>query len=350
MSSNGLIAPTDVCRNANPESAFFVRVGQPIAVPSPFQLVSASGVEVTSITVDASGNTIIDSAEAVTVSNGLGVVSGDIAIQVGSLTVVTGGIGVEGEILCNGGISNSGAPITSSSQNIVANEAEIVVFDGVQGQVKLGSINQEIVYTEYTGDTNDGPVYRTAVGGGSAQAPFEGNVFGIYGTQGGVSPFEARLTVDLSGAVVIPGSLTVAGKPIAKAEYKPYVGVVGLSIQVPTPGSIQQISEDFSVIANHTYKISMQARIISGDTNAGAFVALICKTPDSSVGLGEEEGGPSFDSGNTRGFFGTFKAPASANNCKVEVLNGTIASVVIQLALTDISVNPGVLIEDLGIL
>lgn len=54
--NNGLLASVDVCATGSPDSAYFVRVGEQIAIPSPLQIISPNGLEVGTVAVDNSGN------------------------------------------------------------------------------------------------------------------------------------------------------------------------------------------------------------------------------------------------------------------------------------------------------
>ena len=65
--SAGLIPSTDSFATGDPDSAFFLRPGQPIATPSPLQILSADGDSVTSVSVDNSGNTTIASDGAISI-------------------------------------------------------------------------------------------------------------------------------------------------------------------------------------------------------------------------------------------------------------------------------------------
>lgn len=53
--TNGLIASSDVCATGDPDSAYFIRKGEPIAVPSPLQIISPNGTKVGSLSEDNSG-------------------------------------------------------------------------------------------------------------------------------------------------------------------------------------------------------------------------------------------------------------------------------------------------------
>jgi len=61
MNKNGLLSCRDVAATGATESNFFVRKGEPLAVPSPFEIVSADGTKTTTITVANTGRTVIDS-------------------------------------------------------------------------------------------------------------------------------------------------------------------------------------------------------------------------------------------------------------------------------------------------
>jgi hypothetical protein len=67
--SAGLIPSTDSFATGDPDSAFFLRNGQPIATPSPLQIISPDGDSVTSVTVGNSGVTVIDSSGAVSITD-----------------------------------------------------------------------------------------------------------------------------------------------------------------------------------------------------------------------------------------------------------------------------------------
>jgi hypothetical protein len=69
--SAGLIPSTDSFATGDPQSAFFLRPGQPIAAPSPLQLVSANGDGVVSMGVSNTGAltvTSTGSAPSVTIA------------------------------------------------------------------------------------------------------------------------------------------------------------------------------------------------------------------------------------------------------------------------------------------
>lgn len=312
----GKILPLQTHYSAN--QPYWLRAGVPITTPVVF-------------------------ADGITVSGGIGVPTGDVAIVEGSLTVVAGGIGVQGEIISHGGMTNDGAPITSVGQDIIATEGgQVTAFDGVNCRVKMATENQALAYVEMTGNTDDGPAIRLAVGGGSAVAPYETYKFGIYANQGGVSPYVEALTVDVDAVVKI------AGAPVARPSLVPFVGVSGLSITVPT-GAPTVISDEFSVIENHSYRITLQSEIISGDTNAGSYVELDAYVPTNYISLGRQIGGPN-NSNGAMAYSAVFKATANASNCVVKALNATIASATLVLNPSDASFNPGILVEDLGIM
>jgi hypothetical protein len=53
--TNGLIASSDVCATGDPASAYFLRKGEPIAIPSPLQIISPNTLEVGEISESNSG-------------------------------------------------------------------------------------------------------------------------------------------------------------------------------------------------------------------------------------------------------------------------------------------------------
>jgi hypothetical protein len=73
--TNGLIASSDVASTGDPNSDFFVRKGQAIAVPSPIQIISPNGNEVGSITEDNTGRMILSTDSDVSLVPGSGTVS-----------------------------------------------------------------------------------------------------------------------------------------------------------------------------------------------------------------------------------------------------------------------------------
>jgi hypothetical protein len=144
------------------------------------------------------------------------------------------------------------------------------------------------------------------------------------------------------------GAALVAGKPVVVPELVPYVGVVGTGISVPA-GTTQTISDTFSVIANHSYRITVQARLFSGDTNPGSYVQLLALVPSNAIGLGLQLGGP-VNAQGARSYVGMFRATASASTCIIQSLNVTVAPAQLNTNPSDAAFNPGILIEDLGVL
>jgi hypothetical protein len=162
------------------------------------------------------------------------------------------------------------------------------------------------------------------------------------------------LTLQPNGATfngpleVQTGEITLGGKPASVSSVVPFVGVSGIAITVPA-GDNQTISGSFAVVENHSYRISVQCEIVSGDTNPGAFVQLTAEVPTNIIGLGLQLGGPNNAQG-ARAYSGVFKATATSSGCLVKALNATIASATINVNPTSASFNPGVLVEDLGLL
>jgi len=69
MNQNGLLSSNDVSATGDTSSNFFLRKGQPIAVLSPLQIISPDTTKVTTISVDNSGSTVIDSELDLTFAN-----------------------------------------------------------------------------------------------------------------------------------------------------------------------------------------------------------------------------------------------------------------------------------------
>ncbi len=74
--NNGLLASVDVCATGSPDSAYFVRVGEQIAIPSPLQIFSPNGLEVGTVAVDNSGNlaltgTVVEVDSSLTIAGSL---------------------------------------------------------------------------------------------------------------------------------------------------------------------------------------------------------------------------------------------------------------------------------------
>lgn len=264
----------------------------------------------------------------------------DMYVPMGAGNVIPEAVTFAGEVFMNGGVTLNNIGLTTVGEDVTVTEgASLTAIDG-NCRVITSAITQEVAYIDMTGNTDDGPVVRLAVGGGSAVAPFETYKFGIYATQGGASPFVEALTVDDSAVVKI------AGKPVCSPSRVAYTGVSGTTITLAQ--GVQTISDAFAVKANHTYRVTVQARIISGDTNPGAFVELDVVSPGATVvvGLGHQIGGPNNENGD-KAYIGMFVAPSDETGYVVKSQNATIASATLDLVNT--SVNPGVLIEDLGV-
>ena len=65
---NGLISSTDVASTGDPSSDFFLRKGEPVAVPSPIQVLSPNGGSVGSISEDNTGNLSLTSPAGVVIA------------------------------------------------------------------------------------------------------------------------------------------------------------------------------------------------------------------------------------------------------------------------------------------
>ena len=143
------------------------------------------------------------------------------------------------------------------------------------------------------------------------------------------------------------GTALVAGKPVASPSLVAFAGLSGTQITLAV--GTQTISSQFSVVANHVYRITVQAEIVSGDTNPGSYVQLVALVPSNTIGLGLQIGGPVNQQG-ARSYVGMFRATASASTCVIQSLNVTVASAQLNTNPSDAAFNPGILIEDLGVL
>lgn len=154
-----------------------------------------------------------------------------------------------------------------------------------------------------------------------------------------------------AGTMDISGDVLIAGKPVARSVLVPFTGASGSTITVPI--GTTAITGNFSVIANHSYRVSLNCRPISGDTNPGNFVSFIADLSYNFIGMGGISSGPAYDFPGGRAFVGVLKA-LSSGNCRVQCINSTIGSTILELYPTGTpppyNINPGVLVEDLGIL
>lgn len=97
MNQNGLISSNDVSATGDQSSNFFLRKGVPIAVPSPFQIISPDTTEVATLSVDNTGVLTLDSQAVViepdnnfTIVVGDGNTGGGAGLQVKPKTDATG--------------------------------------------------------------------------------------------------------------------------------------------------------------------------------------------------------------------------------------------------------------------
>jgi hypothetical protein len=154
-----------------------------------------------------------------------------------------------------------------------------------------------------------------------------------------------------AGTADVSGNILIAGKPVAKSILVPFTGSSGSTITVPI--GTTPISNSFSVVANHSYRVTFNCRPISGDTNPGNFVSFIADLSYNFAGMGGISSGPAYDFPGGRAFSGVLKA-LSNGSCRVQCINQTIGSTILELYPTGTpppyNINPGVLVEDLGIL
>jgi hypothetical protein len=103
MSSNGLLASTDVCATGSPASNFFVRVGDAVVIPDPLQIVSPDGSETLSIGIANSGVAAISGASSLGVGTLVGGVSSFTVAANGDVATL-GTIDAEGAITTTAGL------------------------------------------------------------------------------------------------------------------------------------------------------------------------------------------------------------------------------------------------------
>lgn len=175
----------------------------------------------------------------------------------------------------------------------------------------------------------------------------------------------ASISVDSSGntfinspeAVIIPGSLSVDGVPVAKSSKVAYVGLVGTDITVAAGQvSAQTISANFAVQAGHTYRVSVQCSIANADpsTLQTNFSALYCTTDPSlsveQVSLGAIQNAQT-TSGSDRTWTCVFVAVSNSTTCHIECFNSSATNdSILTLNTINVANAPSVLVEDLGLI
>jgi hypothetical protein len=109
--NNGLVASTDVCSTGSPESNFFVRVGEPIVVPDPLQIISPNGAEVLSLGISNAGNASIENQSL----TGTTTLTGNGAVSVVSDAVVNINAGTNAVITATGTLQTNTAGVLITS-------------------------------------------------------------------------------------------------------------------------------------------------------------------------------------------------------------------------------------------
>jgi hypothetical protein len=173
--TNGLLASSDVCATGDPESNFFVRVGDPIVVPDPLQIISPNGQEVLSIGINNAGQANMTNAGGT-----LGVVAQDNLV----LSSTTGNTAITTNGLLITSVGNENHNITGSV-SITASAGETHNITGNFG------------VTASAGETHNitGNLGMTATGTGSVIS--SGNM-----TIGGQNVFLNGVNVNANGAII----------------------------------------------------------------------------------------------------------------------------------------------------
>jgi len=214
MSSNGLLASTDVCATGSPASNFFVRVGDAVVIPDPLQIVSPDGSETLSIGIANSGVAAISGASSLGVGTLVGGVSSFTVAANGDVATL-GGLEVDGTIVATSGISTNA--ITSlgpgevlgvgSDVNIVGSlEADSAAIVGTL-QANTGAFNNitqaiSVLNMSATGGIN--VASNMTVSGGSLL-----QVSGGSGTAQVFDPIYNPVSVITSAALVVNSPSTI---------------------------------------------------------------------------------------------------------------------------------------------
>jgi hypothetical protein len=125
MSNNGLLCSNDVCATAMPSSAYFIRKGEAIVVPSPLQIISPDLSEVTTISTGNNGDSAIDTTAALFVNLGT---DNDLFLN----TAPTGAGDTHGIILSRNGLIPASIKLPASGK---------LRFQNTTGAIELLSID-----------------------------------------------------------------------------------------------------------------------------------------------------------------------------------------------------------------
>lgn len=140
--------------------------------------------------------------------------------------------------------------------------------------------------------------------------------------------------------------------PVARPSKVAYVGLVGTVISVPA-STTQTISNNFSVKAGHTYRVTVQCRLVNADATATTFSELLLTTGDASitqVGLGSTLTSQSANVGE-QAFIAVCVATADSANAHIICVNSSATDATdITLNAVDVANAPSILVEDLGVI
>jgi hypothetical protein len=317
--NNGLISSKDVCATGAPGSAYFVRKGDPIAVPSPFQVVSPNGGTVLEISESNTNVATFDNL---------------------------------GTILLNTQLPNSEVQVKSDklqigprATNFQANGELTIANSGATP----GSVN----------------AYYSTYVPGSSTGGLTANHYETWAyTEGSIVKC---IDVAPSGNVGFPVSIStneilLSGKPVAKASKVAWVGLGGVdvdTITIPANTTAQNVSANFAVVAGHTYRVTAQFRLECADnTDPNAIMYVnITSEPNASVeSIGVAGvlsagtvGGPL---GNTTCYSALFVPTASVATCRL-IAGNTSTTDSGALKISSVGQpqdSPNILLEDLGVL
>ena len=170
----------------------------------------------------------------------------------------------------------------------------------------------------------------------------QSNILGLYDP---ANTLKASVEMNQEGT-------KVDSYPVARPSKVAYVGLVGTVITVPA-STTQTISNNFSVKAGHTYRVSVQCRLVNADATATTFSELLLTTGDASiaqVGLGSTLTSQSANVGE-QAFIAVCVATADSANAHIVCVNSSATDATdVTLNAVDVANAPSILVEDLGVI
>lgn len=240
MSSNGLLASTDVCATGAPDSNFFVRVGDAVVIPDPLQIVSPDGSETLSIGIANSGVAAISGSTVLNVANQINAGSAALSATLGVGTLVGGvssfTVAANGDVTTLGDVNITGSLDANSAAIDGTIQANTGAFNNITQAISVLNISA-------TGGVNVSS--NMTVSGGSLLQVSGGN-----GTAQVFDPIYNPVSVVTSAALVVNSPSTID---------LPNTGVANiLSIPIPTVGQNAMI---FDVALNLTMEYQTASAI-----------------------------------------------------------------------------------------